>query len=164
MEAVQEIWKNSTQSKIFVARHGPNSTIRHELVAPGRNFTITVDERRMNQNLAANDSLDIFSNGWLQPVQLPEETASEIADNPNHIPDEQLPGFFKLHYKTFAKRLEQITNPAVLERLREIGPENDATVKQIDQIQARINEINPPPAAAALDEMGLPRVKPVTPR
>lgn len=166
MEAVQEIWKNSTRSKIFIARNGPNGTIRHEMVGPGRNFTITADERRMNQNVAANESLDVFVNGWFQPIQLPEDAASEISENPNHIPDDKLPGFFKLHYRTFTKRLEQISNTTVLQRLLEIGPDHDATVRQMEEVTKRLNELNPILTAPvdSLDDQGLPRVKPVTPR
>jgi hypothetical protein len=85
-------------------------------------------------------------------------------ENPNHIPDDQLPDFFKLHYKVFPKRLSEITNPVVLERLLSIAEEQDATVKQISAIRARLDELNPPQPEPDLDETGVVKIKPVTPR
>lgn len=161
----QEIWKNATEAQVVIVKHGPNGTTRHELVIGGRTFTLSTDERRMNQNLAYDPVQDIFSNGMLQPVKLPEEASEEVLGNPNHIGDDELPKFFKLHYRTFNKRLDEITNTAVLHRLLNIGPGHDATVRQMEQIQARLDALNPIlKKGEPLDDDGLPRIKPVTPR
>lgn len=160
----QEVWKNATQAQIVLQRSAGQGLIRHELITGGRTFTITAEERRMNQNLAANEMLDCFSNGALIPLKLPPETEVEIKENPNHIADDQLPQFFKLHWRTFEKRIDEISNALVLEQLLEIGPEKDATVKQMSVIQARLDVLHPTTAPRDTDGDGMPRIKPVTPR
>jgi hypothetical protein len=160
----QEVWKNATQAQIVVVRNTPSGHPRHEVIVGGRNFSISAEDRMMNQNMSATPELDVFANGMLQPVKLPEGTDPHIMENPNHIPDDQLPDFFKLHYKVFPKRLSEITNPVVLERLLSIAEEQDATVKQISAIRARLDELNPPQPEPDLDETGVVKIKPVTPR
>lgn len=161
----QEVWKNATKSQIVLLRNGgPGGAPRHEMITGERTFSISPDERRMNQNMAANPELDVFCNGMLQPVQLLEETEPEMTENPNHIPDDQLPRFFKLHYRTFDKRVQEISNPIVLQRLIEIGPDQDATVRQIELVQTRLREVSPGVGPRDMDEEGMPKIKPVTPR
>lgn len=161
----QEVWKNATKSQIVLLRHGgPGGAPRHEMITGDRTFSISPEERRMNQNMAANPDLDVFCNGMLQPVQLLEETEAEMTENPNHIPEEQLPRLFRLHHRTFDKRIQEISNPIVLQRLIDIGPDQDATVRQIELIQTRLNQVNPPLDGRDVDEEGMPKIKAVTPR
>lgn len=162
----QEVWKNATVGQVVVQRSAPNGLVRHELITGERTFSISPEDRRMNQNLAANADLDIFANGTLQPVKLPEDTEPDLLQNPNHIPDTQLPGFFRLQLRTFTKRLEAITNMAMLERLLELGPGQDATVRQMDAVRARLTEVTPKvnPPEEETDSQGMRRVRPVTPR
>ena len=160
----EEIWKNSTMSQVVIQRTAANG-IRHEIITGGRSFSISPEDRRMNQNLAASDTLDVFANGMLHPVKLDEDTEPEVVENPNHISDEQLPGFFKLHYRTFEKRINEISNPIVLQRLLEIGSTHDATVRQMEMVKARHDVLLPPLSAPEVDDSdGMPRIKPVTPR
>lgn len=163
---IQEVWKNATVGQVVIQRSSPNGLVRHELITGERTFSISPDDRRMNQNLAANSDLDLFANGTLQPVNLPEDTEPGLLENPNHIPDSQLPSFFRLQIRTFTKRIEAITNMAMLERLRELGPGQDATVRQMEVIGARLAEVSPRvnPPEEETDSQGMRRVRPVTPR
>jgi hypothetical protein len=162
----QEVWKNSIPGSIVIQRSSPNGIVRHELIASQRSFSISPEDRRMNQNLAANSDLDMFANGMLQPVNLPDTTEPELLENPNHIPDSQLPAFFRMQIRTFTKRIETITNQAMLERLKELGPGQDATVRQMEMIQARLDAVSPKlnPGEDETDEQGFRRVRPVSPR
>lgn len=166
VDETSEVWKNAGQSRIVLQRYGANANERrHEMIGGGRTFTISTPERQLNQNLAASPELDVFCNGMLVPVQLPDDADEEVVNNPNHLRDEQLPALFKLNLRTFEKRVEQISNSAVLERLLEMAPDRDATVRQVAMIQARIDGLSPRgTSAVALDETGEAKIRPVTPR
>lgn len=161
----QEVWKNATASQIVLLRQGgPGGQTRHEIISGERTFSISPEERRMNQNMAANPELDVFNNGMLQPVKLLEDSEPEMLDNPNHIGEDQLPRLFKLHYRNFDKRISEISNPIVLQRLIDISAAQDATIRQVETIKARLDAIQPPMDGRGLDEEGMPKIKPVTPR
>lgn len=162
---VTEIWKNAGESRIVLQRYGTNNERRHEMIGGGRTFTISTAERQLNQNLAAGPELDVFMNGMLIPVQLPADIDEDVANNPNHLRDEQLPALFRLQWRAFGKRIDQISNTAVLERLLEIAPERDATVRQTEVIKTRIAALAPGGSTAvSIDEKGEARIRPVTPR
>lgn len=141
-----ESWKNVTQGRVYLLRTDRLTGLtKHELVNSGRTFQITPHERRLNQENAANDELDIFSNGILCPVRLidDEDDAREIASNPQHLSDTDMVELFAAHYRTFEKRVAAISNTVTLERLRAVGEEQNATVKQMAVIKARLEELTP---------------------
>lgn len=157
-----EVWKNAGQARIVIQRLSSDGP-RHEMIAGGRTFTISPRERQLNQNLAATPGLDVFANGMLFPVELLEATEDTVRTNPNHLSDDQLPALFKLHYRTFAKRMSEISNPIVLERLLTIAPEH-ATIKQLEMIKERIAELCPEQKPPEVDDSGEPKIRAVTPR
>lgn len=148
MESDQlETWRNVTAGRFVLTRHSALTNQRqYEMIGPGKTFHVTPTERRLNQELAADDELDSFLNGTLQPVRLLDGTEEGLLNNPNHIADDDVAGMFKLHHKTFGARLQQITNTAILNRMLEVAREDDvnATVRQVEAIQARIREVDPP--------------------
>jgi hypothetical protein len=171
-----ESWQNATRGRVVITKLDARGQKRHDMVGPGKIFHVTPRERRMNQELAANEDQDVFMNGTLQPVRLLEgtEDAKEIAASPNHISETDVKGLFKAHHKTFEKRVAEITNPATLERLLEVAREDEvnATVRQVELVQARLAEVAPNMAdertpvvvdgnPGSSPETGL---KPVTPR
>lgn len=159
-----ELWKNPGLAQVVIQRVGANGQVRHELISGGRNFSITPADRRMNQNLAANAELDVFANGVLQPVQLLEDTEVGVSENPNHLGGD-ISGVFRLHYKTFQKRVEEITNPVLLQQLLDMAEEADATIRQVSVIRARLDVVAPPvDRPTDVDATGVPKIKPVTPR
>lgn len=158
-----ELWKNPGQAQVVILRAAANGP-RHELISGGRTFTISPDDRRMNQNMAANEDLDIFSNGILQPVQLLEETEERLLGNPNHMGEDDIRSFFKLHHKTYEKRIADISNPVLLQRLLDVAKEQDATVRQVEMIQQRLDTVAPPLSQPDDIAGPVPHIKPVTPR
>lgn len=141
----RETWRNSSKSRRGVVKFDQFGNIVHELVAPGRSVVLTRAERQMNQERAANDSLDIFQNGAMVPVKLIDpDDEKEFAENPNILTEEGIKDLFKLHWKQFEKAVNEITNPYALERLQEIaGTDDSVTVKKVQIIEARIAELNP---------------------
>jgi hypothetical protein len=163
-----EAWLNAGKSRVFINRFDGKGGTRQELIAAGRTFHLTPAERRMNQEMAANEKLDLFSNGMLQPVRLGEE-AEALAGNPNHLAATDEQGIFRLHWKTFERRITEIDNPTLLERLLELAVDQDATLRQVNLITARLAEVAPPTQEAIRPDPGtgpvpgVPTMRPVTP-
>lgn len=101
----------------------------------------------MNQEVAANEDLDWFLNGTLQPINLADtEDADFLKDNPNLLGDEeQIRRLFKASADVFAERLAIIKNSTALERLKEIAyqDETGATLAQVRMIESRLDQISP---------------------
>lgn len=142
-----EMWENPGRSRVVVTKLAANGQRRSEIVNGGRKFHISPLERRMNQELAFNEKLDVFKNGTLRPVRLIEgtEDAAEIASNPNHMSDSEMIDLLKGHAKTFAKRLNEIENGGTIERLLELAesPEVDASTSRVQLIRDRVAELSP---------------------
>lgn len=143
-----ETWKNATKGRIVVQKLGALGQRRAEMIGPGRVIHITPQERRMNQELAANKDLDDFLNGRLQPIKLDQsvEDFAELTSNPNLLGDDaQVARLFTASDDVFAERLSEIKNPASLERLLELA-NDDATgarVSQLKMIEARLAQVTP---------------------
>lgn len=99
----------------------------------------------MNSDMAANEDLDVFKNGMMVPVRLIEgtEDKAEIASNPNLKSEGDLRELFSLHWKQFESEVAKITNVTTLNRLKEIAQEGDATVRQVNVIEARVVDVDP---------------------
>jgi hypothetical protein len=99
----------------------------------------------MNQEKAADESLDVFVNGMLSPVQLvdSEHDAEELKANPNSMSEPAMKAMFKSQIKTFTSRVNAISNPIALRRLLEVASEIDASIKQAEVIRARLEQVSP---------------------
>lgn len=140
-----ESWKSAVKGQIIVRQFDVQGKLRGVTIPPGRTFHISSQERRINQELAANEELDVFQNGMLQPVRLIEDTAEaqEIASNPNFLSDSDLTALVKSHANRVASKVSEIKNPVVLHRLLEAAVANDATVSVVQKIKDRIAEVAP---------------------
>lgn len=142
-----ETWRNVTKGRVVVRKVGALGQIRHEMIGPGKTFHLTPQERRMNQEVAANEDLDFFMNGILQPISLSDsEDAEFLKNNPNLLgDDEQIRRLFKANDDTFAERLAEIKNASALERLKEIAYQDEtrAALPQIRMIEARLSQVAP---------------------
>src|SRR5690606_6346077 len=143
--ATRETWENVTKGKIFVIKFDKRGNVKHEPVRPGGKIHVTPEERQVNQERAADESLDFFKNGKLVAVKLIDgtEDLQELASNPNTKSESDLRDMLKGHWKTFEKEVAEISNVITLRRLREIALEGDATVRQLGVIDARIEEVSP---------------------
>lgn len=141
----KEIWKNNSKGQALVLKYDRQGNLNHELVRSGGKVDVSPDERMLNQDRAADDSLDIFANGIMVPVRLIDgaEGFEEIASNPNLKTDEDLHEMFKLPWKKFDTELAVISNSTTLNRLLEIAYEKDATVRQVNGIKERLVAVDP---------------------
>ena len=151
MPEKKEIWMNSSKGKALVLKYDRLGNLTHEIVRTGGKVDVTTDERLINSDRAALETLDIFKNGVMTPVRLLDgtEDAHEIAANPNLKSEEDLRKLFKLQWKRFDEELSTITNTTTLSRLMEIASEIDATMRQVKSIQARLEAVDP---SSAFDE------------
>jgi hypothetical protein len=164
-----ETWKNVTRGRVVLWRLGALGQKRSEMIGADKLFHITPRERRMNQEAAANEDLDVFLNGTLQPVRLIEtsDDFKQLTANPNLLgDDEQVSRLFRAGPDVFAARLAEIKNPSALERLLQLANQDEtgATVAQLRMIQARLDQVQPPINSVHMGGEERPAIKPVTPK
>ncbi len=147
----KEIWMNSSKGKALVLKYDRLGNLTHEVVRSGGKVDVTTDERLINCDRAALETLDIFKNGVMTPVRLLDgtEDAKEIASNPNLKTEADLRKLFTLQWKRFDEELSAITNTTTLSRMMELAIQDDATVRQVATIKARLEAVDP---SAAFDE------------
>lgn len=150
-EIKKETWKNATRGNVGVMKFDVKGNEVGTVVRAGKTVTLSVDERRLNQDKARSKKSDLFTNGTLEPVRLiddPELTESaeykEIVDNPNFISESEMREIFSAkRIDTFRNRLAEIENINVLSRIRQMADAEDAKVSQIDAIEERLAELRP---------------------
>ena len=145
MPVAKETWRNATAGYVVVAKIDRKGDLGHEIIPGGKSVILSYDERMLNSEGAALESLDVFKNGTMVPVRFADdsEDIAEIQSNPNLKSEDDLRGYFKLQWKKFEAEVAQITNVTTLNRMKEIASEGDATVRQVNVIEDRINELNP---------------------
>jgi hypothetical protein len=164
-----ETWRNVTQARHYI-KFNKNGELVNQMIMPDKSFHITPEERRFNSELAAGPELDVFANGTFAPVRLieDEDDTAEIANNPNLLGESDMEALFKAHYKTFDAKVAEISNLLTLERMVEVGRQQDASVRKIETIQARIAELTPAKHFAEVEQLGNVEATqlrpPVTPR
>lgn len=141
----RETWQNATKGRVAVVQHDAKGGLKQTLVKGGGTIALATEERVLNNDMAANDKLDVFKNGTMVPVRLIDgtEDLAEIQSNPNLKSEADLRDLFNLHWKQFDSEVSTIENVTTLYRMREIAQEGDATVRQVNIIEARLAEIDP---------------------
>lgn len=137
-----ETWQNQAKGRVVVKKRGEYGVEVEDMVAGGRKLHISTADRRMNQERAANEQLDPFTNGML--VMLGDRP-EEFAQNANQLTESDMVDLVKAHPKTFAKKLGEITNPIVIGKLLEIAKAADVSVSRVESLEARLDEVDPNP-------------------
>lgn len=169
-DAEAEVWRNTTPGTTFITKIGEYGKRISELIYGGRSFSLTPQERRINQAGYATDDLDLFRNGTFQPVTLidGEYDTETLRENPNILSDVDIKKLFKQHGEAFDQRIEQITSEAVLNRVQELArePRHQVTLQQYETVRKHQRSLqgdeDTPPADQDPNISGLGR--PVTPR
>lgn len=140
-----EAWENVSRSRFSLRRIDSRGDIRTELIGGKKVFHLTPEERYLNSERAASEKLDPFKNGRFAPVRLLETTedAEEIASNPNLVGEEELVELVKGKVEPLRARLQEIEQPLVIERMREIAEREDARMTSVKAIEARLLELQP---------------------
>lgn len=181
-ESDVETWKNASAGKVWVWVHDRTGKRTDRHLTSGSKIQITPLDRQLNQEMAANAELDPFRNGILVPVRL-VETAEDFADiegNPNHITEDEVVELFNAPWKTFDKRVGEISNLSTINRMVALAqgdetnaagePLVEATMRQVKVLQARLDALASPaeaqfagPKAGAPESTDGPGVGAVTP-
>lgn len=144
----EEIWENPNKGPMYIKTYNHEGKLVSTPIRPGKRIAISTKERLINQDIAASEELDMFKNGHLVPVTV-AETASdyeEIMSNPNLISESEIRDLFGIKaIADFRSRLEEITNPGTLSRIKEIASDEslDPSKKQLDAIDARLEAVAP---------------------
>lgn len=140
-----ETWQNIGRARYVLKKFSAKGDLVGEIIAGGRKFHVTTRERHINSEMTANSSLDPFSNGMFAPVKLLDSTddLEQIASNPNLIGEDEMADLVKGKIDVLRKRLPEISNTIVLDRLLEVAKAQDATVGKVDAIEKRIEELSP---------------------
>lgn len=140
-----EVWQSAIRGLIVIKRFDRKGDPINEAIPAGKTIHITPEERRFNQEIAAEPTLDVFSNGMLVPVKLLDgtEDAEELKDNPNHLTETAMRSLFadKRSRKALEETVSRVSNPITLQRMLALADEEDATVKQVSFIQDRLAEV-----------------------
>lgn len=145
MPVAKETWRNATAGYVVVAKINRKGDLDHEIIPGGKSVILSYDERMLNSEGAALESLDVFKNGTMVPVRFADdsEDIAEIQSNPNLKSEDELRALFKLQWKKFESEVATISNVTTLNRMKEIAGEGDATVRQVNVIESRMGEIAP---------------------
>lgn len=140
----QETWKNASRGKVWVRKTDRRGELKDELIKSGGLVKISTDDRQYNQELAASDRSDCFKNGRLVPVKILDTTedAAEIAANPNLMSETDMVDLLGAHFKTFEKKIGEITNSVTLNRILDLAEERDEKVSKINLVKTRILDVS----------------------
>lgn len=138
-----EAWKSTIPGTIVVKRLDRRGDLAEETLQEGQVLHITPNERRLNMEMAADDDLNVFKNGFLTPVRLIEtaEDIEDLKDNPNHMTEEDMRAVFKIKaIAEFRERMGAVTNPITITRMIELAgsDEVNATVRQVDFLKSQL--------------------------
>lgn len=164
-----ETWKNIGQSMVHITRIGEYGKQITDLIYGGRSFSITPQERRMNQSSCFNpEKDDPFTNGTFSPVILLDEEPDtpKLRANPNVLDEAGVGDLFKLSGEAFNQRLLQVTNVTAVDRLIAAAkdPSTGASVQQLETVKKYRKLLAGEPEEPKTEPTpdGLPRA--VTPR
>ena len=142
----KETWNNVGRGDIYIRTFDHTGKLGTTVVRAGRSAVVTVEERRINQERAYNANSDIFKNGSLIPVHLVDsaEDFHEIANNPNHLSEDDMKAMFKLKGVDFKKKLSEISNSTAISRMQEIADSDEVgvTMTQFKALEHRSSELN----------------------
>lgn len=147
-EETHEVWVNASAGRAWVWTHNQIGERIDRQVPSGGKLQITTADRQLNQEMAADATLDLFTNGTLVPVRLLEtaDDVREIRDNPNLLTEQELVEAFDLPWKSFDKKVGEISNRSALERMVAIAEGDDsgveATMRQVRVLRDRLSELS----------------------
>lgn len=129
-----ERWRNVTRGKLAILRFGEFGRRISDLISPGAQFSVTADERRLNQQSVRHEKHDIFTNGQTELIEglNPEDPDYEkLIVNPNLVQTEDIGRIFRLKGERFRERVATITSTHALRRLMEMCEDPKANVEYL---------------------------------
>lgn len=145
MSVQKETWQNVTRGTAAVIKLDMRGMEYGEVVRAGGKVSLSPEERRLNQDRAATEKQDLFSNGMLSPVRLVDgsEDNTDIAANPNFMSESDISDLFGLTLPALRAKLADIESYALVLRIRETAELVDARKSQVAAVDARLEEFAP---------------------
>jgi hypothetical protein len=141
----KETWTNIGKGDIFILTYDHAGRLRSVPVRAGQSITLSITERQLNQDRAISSDVDFFKNGRLAPLRLIDsaDDYEELANNPNHITENDMKDILKLKGKTFTSRLDDISNVIALERMYELASDETLNVSmaQFKALEKRLGDV-----------------------
>jgi hypothetical protein len=144
-EKTFETWEVTTAGRVWLqtttfTRHGqPN--LKDVSLGPnkvGAKLKISVADREMNQEKVANEANDPFRNGLLVRVDASQQANPETAST-DAVATKDLLAIFSKNGNAFQSAVKQLGEVPV-RRMRELANQVDATAKQVEFLDALIEE------------------------
>jgi hypothetical protein len=151
----KEIWENPHKGNVFIKTYDHTGKLVSSCIRGGKKLAISIEERLLNQEMAASEKQDLFMNGMLRPVQLIEsaEDYAEIANNPNLISDSEIKELFNLKAADFKARISSIDNEITMNRILEVAQEMDVRESQLKAVQAQVDAVSTGPKVVEHDSV-----------
>jgi hypothetical protein len=141
-----ETWQHNVPGETYITRVnelGKPTTQRIQGLK--KTMTITPLERHLYEEACVSTDVNPFRNGRLVPLVLidDEPDTAELQATPNAMSETAMKALFNSQIKTFVGKVEGITNPITLNRLREIAVEVDAKASQMKVLEDRLDSLSP---------------------
>lgn len=143
-----ETWNSSIDGVVWLKKFDRRGDIIEEQVKPHGKVILTPEERRYNQEMVAESSLDPFLNGMLIPIKLVESSDdyAELRGNPNHLTEDDMRGLLEnpKDLAGLASNVAKVSNPTTLQRMIALAEseEVDATIRQVSVLRQRLADLS----------------------
>lgn len=148
VEEDTEVWRNAARSRHWIKKFDRGGGTTDVILNAGQKFELSPSERRLNQELAADSSLDFFTNGTFEPVKLTADDADNASIEATVLDEDELMSLLKGNTNTFKKKLADIASAATVQRLVDIAEDPDAeyevSLRKVELLRDRLSEIQPP--------------------
>lgn len=142
-----EEWMSGIDGVIYIKKLDRRGDLSDVPIKPHGKIRLLPEERRLNQEMAAEESLDVFTNGHLIPTVLVEtsEDFEQLKGNPNHLTATDMEDILS-DPAALQEQIASVSNVGTLRRLLTIanGPDSEVRVKDVRAIEARLDEVMNP--------------------
>lgn len=146
-EQAVEVWRNTAAGTRWFRAFDVRGAETTKLVQGNRTFTLTTMERQLNQDRVASPEQDLFRNGTFVLSKASEQTILDEVESPNSKTDAEIDEIVRelIHGEgfTLAQALEGIDSLNTVQRIMEGLILEDASVSMVDDIKARMRELDP---------------------
>ncbi|MGZ4745721.1 MAG: hypothetical protein ACXVYY_01425 [Oryzihumus sp.] len=152
-----ETWETTVETTMYLKQTDPRGREYHTKVGGrvGAKFSISAEDRELNQLQTADAVWDVFTNGMLVPIRKTAE--NDELRTPNQLTEAELKGLLTKSGQAFASAVKKIDSETTLRRLKAIAVELDARPSQMSLIDAALEPYSIRPFAS---KVGVPDVGP----
>lgn len=136
-----ETWENIAPHGNAIIRLDVRGEEKQELIQGPRRFMLTTAERIITQDRIIDATLDPFLNGSFRPIQVPETI--NIETNPNAISDDEVRDILVSSELAFAGWMEVLDSPDTLQRMLDLAPDTEVSLKRTKVIERRLHAVKP---------------------